>query len=306
MRAARRLDRAVRLICARCSLAPSSSAPAAADTPQWRLAQPAPPGTGSGRERLDRRPSASAESGTSSSGRRTCGALITDGNGSTVPPGIWVYNGQGWHELAEVCGATDGRIAWAGPDEILDGLGRARRPGGKRPRSAPAAGRRHPLQVRPQGTGQPGLAAGSGRLLRHTRIPANSYQPMHAAACMTPERLLVRRRPAPRTSARRIPPALERDHAGSRTQHTGRIGAGMRVFQGSLYESIGLTLEEPEAELTEQEILHPSVDPGSAAERLRRELQSPAPQDLLESDPARIRSPVSAYPSARSHRHSDS
>jgi hypothetical protein len=33
----------------------------------------------------------------------------------------------------------------------------------------------------------------------------------------------------------------------------------MRVFQGSLYESIGLPLEEPEAELTEQEILHPSV-----------------------------------------------
>ena len=46
------------------------------------------------------------------------GLLITAGNPKSIPPGIWVYNGVGWHELANVCGATDGRIAWAGPDDF--------------------------------------------------------------------------------------------------------------------------------------------------------------------------------------------
>ena len=46
------------------------------------------------------------------------GLLITAGNGSTIPPGLWAYNGERWHELSTVCGATDGRIAWAGPDEF--------------------------------------------------------------------------------------------------------------------------------------------------------------------------------------------
>ena len=46
------------------------------------------------------------------------GLLITAGNGSTIPPGVWAYNGVGWHELSIVCGATDGRIAWAGPEEF--------------------------------------------------------------------------------------------------------------------------------------------------------------------------------------------
>ena len=46
------------------------------------------------------------------------GALITAGNGSTVPAGVWLYNGLHWRELSTVCGASDGRIAWAGPDEF--------------------------------------------------------------------------------------------------------------------------------------------------------------------------------------------
>ncbi len=46
------------------------------------------------------------------------GALITSGNGSTVKPGVWFYDGASWRELSNQCGATDGRIAWAGPDEF--------------------------------------------------------------------------------------------------------------------------------------------------------------------------------------------
>ena len=40
------------------------------------------------------------------------------GQRDTVPAGVWLYNGVRWRELSTVCGATDGRIAWAGPDEF--------------------------------------------------------------------------------------------------------------------------------------------------------------------------------------------
>jgi hypothetical protein len=45
------------------------------------------------------------------------GLLITAGNGF-VPAGLYAYDGESWHQLSTVCGATDGRIAWAGPDEF--------------------------------------------------------------------------------------------------------------------------------------------------------------------------------------------
>jgi hypothetical protein len=45
------------------------------------------------------------------------GLLITAGN-AIVPEGLYAYNGLDWHQLSTVCGGTDGRIAWAGPDEF--------------------------------------------------------------------------------------------------------------------------------------------------------------------------------------------
>jgi hypothetical protein len=35
-----------------------------------------------------------------------------------VPCGLYAYNGRGWHLLSTVCGAGEGRIAWAGPDDF--------------------------------------------------------------------------------------------------------------------------------------------------------------------------------------------
>jgi hypothetical protein len=46
------------------------------------------------------------------------GLLITSGESPTIPPGVWVYNGNSWRELANKCGATHGRIAWAGADDF--------------------------------------------------------------------------------------------------------------------------------------------------------------------------------------------
>jgi len=46
------------------------------------------------------------------------GVLITSGNPPTIAPGLWAYNGRAWHQLSTVCGASDGRIAWAGSEEL--------------------------------------------------------------------------------------------------------------------------------------------------------------------------------------------
>lgn len=53
------------------------------------------------------------------------GLLITAGNPpptqnrtQTVPEGVYAYDGVTWHELSTVCGGSDGRIAFAGPDDF--------------------------------------------------------------------------------------------------------------------------------------------------------------------------------------------
>ncbi len=48
------------------------------------------------------------------------GLLITAGSpgGTPVKMGVYAYNGVDWHQLSTECGGTDGRIAWAGPEEF--------------------------------------------------------------------------------------------------------------------------------------------------------------------------------------------
>jgi hypothetical protein len=122
------------------------------------------------------------------------GALITAGNGSTVPPGVWTYNGAAWHELSTFCGASDraangaglvgrGRIVWAGPDEfwtISDG-----RPG----QAAEGLGQLPPLEDNTlchfalnAGTGQLEIVGSYASLA----FQSTSYQAMDAGACVSP------------------------------------------------------------------------------------------------------------------------
>jgi hypothetical protein len=103
------------------------------------------------------------------------GVLITAGNPPTIPPGVWAYNGTGWHELASECGASDGRIAWAGPDEfwtVSDG-----RPGQVSSERPP------PLEDNTLCHFKNGQIAGSYASLA---FRADSYQAMHGAACLSP------------------------------------------------------------------------------------------------------------------------
>jgi hypothetical protein len=147
---------------------------------EWRLEQPSPPEPPPGVEPPGHLVGLGAV-GDVEFYSPNRGALITAGNGSTISPGVWLYNGLRWRELSTVCGATDGRIAWAGPDEfwtVSDG----------RPGQAP----------NPQGVLPPledntlcrfGLGAG-GRfavLASYGTLgfQTTSYQPIHGAACLS-------------------------------------------------------------------------------------------------------------------------
>jgi hypothetical protein len=101
------------------------------------------------------------------------GLLITAGNPPTIPPGVWAYNGSSWHELASVCGASDGRIAWAGPEEfwtVSDG-----RPGQAETEGKP------PLADNTLCHFAGGSVVGSYGSLA---FRPDSYQAMHGAGCL--------------------------------------------------------------------------------------------------------------------------
>jgi hypothetical protein len=159
---------------------------------EWRLEQPAapPPPTGVEAAKIPVGLGKISDIEFESPSR---GALITAGNGSTVPAGVWVYNGESWHELATVCGASDrgvsnshivgrGRIAWAGPDEfwtVSDG-----RPG----QAAEALGHEPPLE---DNTLCRFALGSSGNLevvdsYASLAFQSTSYQAMDAAACLEP------------------------------------------------------------------------------------------------------------------------
>jgi len=46
------------------------------------------------------------------------GVLITGGVEGVSPAGVYAYDGTGWHLYSTVCGGSEGRIAWVGPDEF--------------------------------------------------------------------------------------------------------------------------------------------------------------------------------------------
>ena len=104
------------------------------------------------------------------------GLLITRGEGRAVPAGIWAYNGERWHEIASVCGATEGRIAWAGPDDfwtISDGrLGQA----------GSARGGTPPIEDNTLCH----FFGGQLKSYAHLAFEAESYTAMHGAACTAP------------------------------------------------------------------------------------------------------------------------
>ncbi len=105
------------------------------------------------------------------------GLLITSGVPPTIAPGVWAYNGVEWHMLSNVCGATDGSIAWEGPDEFWTvSDGRAGQSGG-----TGTLEQQVPLEDNTLCHFSGGQVVGS---YAHPAFQADSYQAMHAAACL--------------------------------------------------------------------------------------------------------------------------
>jgi hypothetical protein len=252
--------------------AASAGAAAGPEGLQWRLEQPEPPAqSGESCQPTPttrcRTPIGLGRIGDIEFSAPNRGLLITDGNGSTVPPGVWSYNGQGWHELANVCGATDGRIAWAGEDEfwtISDGRpGQVAQANGVLP-SLEDDTLCHFAQSEPANPASPLEVVKSYASLA---FQASSYQAMHAAACIDPNDCWFAGEPLPKPQIGAF--HLHWNGSSLEPEPNTQVETvdDMRVFHGSLYESIGLPLEESgEIEHTIEEILHPSVLQEVAAE----------------------------------------
>jgi hypothetical protein len=168
------------------------------------------------------------------------GLLITAGSGSTIPPGIWAYNGVSWHELANVCGATDGRIAWAGPDEfwtISDG-----RPG----QALEAEGRTPPLEddslchFAAPSPGKLEIVASYATLA----FQASSYQAMHGAGCITPTDCWFAGEPLPEPQVGAFQLHWNGSVLSAEPEPQGYPVQDMRPFEGGLYESVQLSLKD--------------------------------------------------------------
>lgn len=149
----------------------------------WRLEQPSPPPPPPGV------PPASFPVGLGEIGdiefweppgeapRADRGLLITRGNGDAVPAGVWAYDGSGWHEIATVCGATDGRIAWGGPADfwtVSDG----------RTGQAEINGKAPPLADNTLCHFSGGSIVAS---YAHLAFEADSYEQISGAACLPPQ-----------------------------------------------------------------------------------------------------------------------
>jgi hypothetical protein len=230
---------------------------------EWRLEQPLPPTLPGGQGSSI--PIGLGRVGDIEFWAPNRGLLITAGNPPTIPAGLWAYDGQGWHELATVCGATDGRIAWAGPDEfwtVSDG-----RPG----------------QASTETTGAPPLADNTlcrfqkgasekgevGASYASLAFRPDSYQAMHAAGCMAASDCWFAGDVLPEGQVGAF--HLHWD-GGSLTEvpnPQGHSVQAMRLFKEFLYESVRLlpgdALTEPEPPF-EPSVIH-LISPAGTAEK---------------------------------------
>ena len=241
--------------CALCSLAVLvatmacglASGSASAHPLEWRLEQPSPPTRVTGE--APAAPIGLGRVGDIEFWAPNRGLLITDGNPPTIPAGLWAYNGEGWHELATVCGATDGRIAWAGPDEfwtVSDG-----RPGQA---ANPQNGEPAPLQDNTLCHFSNGQVVGSYASLA---FRPTSYQPMHAAACLGASDCWFGGDPLSEPQLGAFHLHWNGSSVSPEPGPQGHAVEDMRTFEGHIYESVAL---RPSDRLSEAESAeHPSI-----------------------------------------------
>jgi hypothetical protein len=163
--------------------APALASPLADDGgADWQVEQPLPPAPELAGAEASEAPVSLGHVGDIEFHEPNRGALITSGNGGSIKAGVWFYDGVSWRELSSQCGATDGRVAWAGPDEfwtVSDG-----RPG----QALPSSSERPPLEDNTLCHFAPGPSGNIEIVGSFASVPflGSSYQAMHAAGCITP------------------------------------------------------------------------------------------------------------------------
>ncbi len=226
---------ALALLAVAALLAPGAGASPLADEggAEWQVEQPlppAPPGAGTSEG-----PVSLGHIGDIEFYEPNRGALITSGNGGSVKPGVWFYDGAKWVELAEQCGATDGRIAWVGPDEfwtVSDG-----RPG----QAVASSSERPPLADNTLCHFAPGPSGSLEIVGSYGSVPflGTSYQAMHAAGCLSAFDCWFGGDPLPEPQIGAF--MLNWNGAGLAPQPflpEGRPVRDMVSFEGRLYESM--------------------------------------------------------------------
>jgi hypothetical protein len=207
----------------------------------WRLEQPPPPAPPAGVSGSSL-PIPLGEVGDLEFEAPNRGLLTTPGNGSAIAAGLWAYNGREWHQLSTVCGAVEGRIGWAGPEEfwtVADG-----RPGQA---ANPTTGAPAPLTDRTLCHFAHGEVVGS---YASPAFEVSSYQPMHALGCLTPSDCWFAGDPLP------FPEQGESFHlhwdGGALSPEPNPHGhaiEAMRAFEGRLIEATRLSTSDAEGEL---------------------------------------------------------
>ncbi|HUH80670.1 MAG TPA: hypothetical protein VLZ06_05020 [Solirubrobacteraceae bacterium] len=234
------------------------TAPARADEteqPRWRLEQPLLPGASW--------PVPLGSVGDIEFLEPNRGLLITGGKKPSVEPGIWAYDGAGWHELSDQCGAErEGRIAWAGPDEfwtVSDG-----RPG----QAAEGAGTSEERPVPLNGNTLCHFAAGQiVASYAHPAFEVDSYQQMRGAVCLKPTDCWFGGEPLPEPQIG----AFQLHWNGSALEAEPYTGEGfpvrdMLAFDGHIYQSVRVEIPPDRTEHSEAitiPVLHLINPPGA-------------------------------------------
>lgn len=226
-------------------LAASARAQEGAGGASWRLEQPLPPELPNQKAAA---PIGLGHIGDIEFWAPDRGLLITAGKPPTIPPGIWFYNGAGWHELAIVCGATDGRIAWAGPEEfwtVSDGR-----------------------KGQTTSEGNPPLADNTLCHFANGQVVASyaslaflpsSYQAMHGAACLSPEDCWFAGEPLPDERVGAFHLHWNGHTVSAEPGPQGHPVEDIRHFGGALYEGVQVRRGDLLSELeppTEPSFIH--------------------------------------------------
>ncbi len=228
----------------------------------WRLEQPAPPAAPPGDAEAPS-PIGLGRIGdiAFAPGMTNRGALITAGNPPTIPPGVWEFNGVSWHELSEVCGASDGRIVWSGPEEfwtISNG-----RPGQQANYLGELPPTRDNTLCRFSNPGHKGEPLRVMESFAFPAFEADSYQEMNAAGCLSSTDCWFAGEPTPSENAQAS--SFHLHWNGSTLSEEPYLEESypvesMEAFGGRLYESVRINekyRDESEAQPAPLHVIYP-------------------------------------------------